>query len=332
MLKSHMPVPQSYDERLESTVRMLIQFARGNFKPRAEITDEDDNLNLVTTGLNMLGDELQNYKTELDYKNLFLQTILNTIDQIIYVINSDPQDEEHYMRFTFVSTPIEKILGYSPSDMLSDNHHLCESIYHDDKQMVLDAFYSAVTTGLPTPCTYRVIHKKTKELIWVEDQMVPQKNATGKVIQIVGSAKDVTERKKAEELLLEQKKFTEKILNLLPVDIAVLDKEQKYTFLNPAAVGDSKLREWLIGKDDYDYCQKKQLPVEMADNRRARFDEAIRNETKIGWLDTYPDKNGELTYKLRQLLPVTENGVFKYAIGYGVDITELKKAAIDREK
>lgn len=331
MLNAKMPASPSYDERLEHTVRMLIQFARGNFKPRVTITDEDDNLNVITTGLNMLGDELQSYKTELDSKNLFLQTILNTIDQIIYVINSDPEDEEHYMRFTFVSAPIEKILGYSASDMLSDNHHLCQSIYHEDKQMVLDAFYSAVTTGHPTPCTYRVIHKKTKELIWVEDQMVPQKNAGGKVIKIVGSAKDITERKKAEELLLEQKKFTEKILNLLPIDIAVLNKDHKYTFLNPAAVGDPKLREWLIGKDDYDYCRKKQLPVEMADNRREHFDEAVKNETKIGWLDTYPE-NGELTYKLRQLLPVTENGVFKYAIGYGVDITELKKAAIDREK
>ncbi len=323
---------KTYDQRLESTVNTLIQFARGNFEPRLELADTDDNLNVIRTGLNMLGDELQGYKTELDTKNQFLETILNTIDQIVYVINTNPQDTEHYMRYTFVSAPIERLLGYKPEDILAESYSLCQSVYFEDKQTVLDSFYSAMATGQPTPCTYRVVHKHSGDLVWMEDRMVPEKNKTGQVIRIIGSAKDITERKRAEENLLEQKKFTERILCLLPIDVVVLDKEHRYTFLNPAAVSDPEMRRWLIGRDDFDYCHRRQLPVEIARQRREKFEEARCNGADLEWLDTYATKNGETKHKLRRFLPIIENGVFKYTIGYGVDITDLKKTAFEKEK
>jgi PAS domain S-box-containing protein len=297
-----------------------------------ELSEKDDKLNIITTGLNMLGDELQNYKKELDAKNLFLESILNTIDQIVYVINTDPNCPEQYMRHTFVSAPVQKILGYLPEDIIARSHKLCQSVYEEDRLMVLETFQSVIKTGQAGPCIYRVVHKTTGKLVWVEDLMVPQRNSHGQVIQVIGSAKDITERKKAEELLMEQKQFTEKILNLLPVDIAVLDKDHKYTFLNPAAVRDPETREWLIGRDDFDYCAEKQIPTDVAENRRKLFLEAEKNGSDAGWLDTYTDRNGGLRYKLRRFLPVIEKGVFKYAIGYAVDITELKKASLEKEK
>lgn len=322
----------SYDQRLESTVSTLIQYARGNFSPRITLAETDDNLNVIMAGLNMLGDELQTYKTELDSKNQFLETILNTIDQIVYVINTDPQHSEKYMRFTFVSAPLERILGYTPDDILADHHALCQSVYFEDKQLVLDAFYSVITTGQTTPCTYRVVHKHSKELIWVEDRMVPQKNKNGQVVQIIGSAKDVTERIKAEKQVIEQKKFTDKILNHLPIDVAVLDREHRYTFLNPAAVKDPEMRAWLIGRDDFDYCQKRQLATEIAQKRREKLEEAQNNGNDIEWLDSYVTRQGDTRHKLRRFLPIIEEGEYKYSIGYGVDITELKNASVERER
>src|SRR5882757_6936568 len=60
--------------------------------------------------------------------------------------------------------------------------------------------------------------------------------------------KDITPMVKVTNQLNEQKVFFETILNSIPADIAILDKDHKYIFINKTAVKDPQLRAWLIGK------------------------------------------------------------------------------------
>ena len=69
----------------------------------------------------------------------------------------------------------------------------------------------------------------------------------------------------------EQKEFYEFILDNLPADIAVFDTNHKYVYINPKGIKDKKIRSFMIGKDDFDYYQMKNLPNDKAHERRKMF-------------------------------------------------------------
>jgi PAS domain S-box-containing protein len=131
---------------------------------------------------------------------------------------------------------------------------------------------------------------------------------------------------KQEEQNIKQKNFYHFILNNIPADIAVFDHEHKYLFVNPNGIKDKDLREFIIGKDDFDYCRYKNLSNDVAVNRRQRF-MSVKESNKVSeWVDQHVNANGEEKYVLRKFFPVSDEGQFKYVIGYGVDVTAIKAA------
>ncbi len=149
-------------------------------------------------------------------------------------------------------------------------------------------------------------------------------------------AGDITEMVKAKEAkmladaeVVKQQSFTSFVLENFPVDVAVFDTNHKYIFVNKTAVKNDTLREWLIGKDDFDYFLLKGSDLNIAQQRRDRFLRAVRGESSE-WIDEYVT-NGEVKYVLRKFFPCWENGEIKYVYGYGTDITEIKKAQDQRE-
>lgn len=80
--------------------------------------------------------------------------------------------------------------------------------------------------------------------------------------------RDITSRKLAENEITIQKKFTEDILNNIPNDIAVFDVNQNYLFVNQTSVSKSEIRNWLIGKNDFDYCKLKSIDISLSKEKR----------------------------------------------------------------
>ena len=136
---------------------------------------------------------------------------------------------------------------------------------------------------------------------------------------------DITERKLAAMELDKQKKFYESILNALPSDIAVFDPDHKYLFVNPGAIKDPVHREFIVGKDDFDYCAYRNRDISLAQLRREMFLEIKRTQKEITWEDTVKDPNGKPFTSLRRIFPVfNESRELTMVIGYGVDITDRK--------
>ena len=123
----------------------------------------------------------------------------------------------------------------------------------------------------------------------------------------------------------EQKQFTENVLNNLPADIAVFDNQHRYLYINPIAVLNEDTRSWLIGKDDFQYAEYKQINPHKAKERRKYFNQAKKSKTDVSWIEK-SEKRGLEHYVLRQFHPVFEGKSLKYMLGYGVDITERVKA------
>ncbi len=137
---------------------------------------------------------------------------------------------------------------------------------------------------------------------------------------------DISHRKKAETQIIKTKEFYENILNSIPSDIVAFDKDHNYQFINPVAVKNTEIRNWLIGKNDYDYARLKNASTENADTRRKLFNQVVEGGKELAFEENL-SKKGKEEWVLRRMTPIfDEEGNLKMVIGYGLDITNIKKA------
>ena len=145
-------------------------------------------------------------------------------------------------------------------------------------------------------------------------------------------SREITSRKQAEAEINNQKKFTEDILDNIPNDIAVFDLNQNYLFINRHGVNNVELRDWLIGKSDFDYCSRKGLDVSIFEKRREFFAKSVATGKDMEFTDEHQIGDGSTKYVQRKFHPHFENGEIKFVIGYGVDITKNIMNQIELEK
>ncbi len=129
----------------------------------------------------------------------------------------------------------------------------------------------------------------------------------------------VTERAKE---INKQRNFYESILNQVPAEIIVADYHHNYIFISESAVKDPKLREWLIGKNDFDFCRYRDYPLEFAQKRASHYQD-VKNTLQISeWIE-HREKDGVEYYHLRRLVPLfNEQEDIEMFIGYSLDITK----------
>lgn len=123
----------------------------------------------------------------------------------------------------------------------------------------------------------------------------------------------------------EQKEFYENILNKLPTDIVVFDADHKYLFVNPGAISVEEYRNYIIGKDDYEYAAYRHRDPSTADSRRQQFLRVKYTGKEIRWEDSMKDAQGNTITHLRRMYPVhDDSGKLSFVIGFGIDITDRK--------
>ncbi len=123
--------------------------------------------------------------------------------------------------------------------------------------------------------------------------------------------------------LEEQKNFFENILNNIPSDIAVFDKNHKYLFVNPQGIKNPEIRAYMIGKDDFDYCKLKGISDDIAIQRRDLYNKIIDGGEFVVWEDDFKLPDGKRNIVRRKMGPVyDEKGEIRFLIGYGVDVTD----------
>lgn len=136
-----------------------------------------------------------------------------------------------------------------------------------------------------------------------------------------------TELSRLKDEITLQKDFYEFILNNIPADIGVFDKDHKYVFVNPNGIKNPEIREFMIGKDDFDYCKFRGVPDDLARQRRKIFNTILETKKIASWEDEITTKDGERVVVLREMGPLfDEDGNVKYVVGYGINITDRKFA------
>src|SRR5882757_661024 len=94
------------------------------------------------------------------------------------------------------------------------------------------------------------------------------------------------------EKLRQHCSFYEEILNKIPAEIIVTDTQYRYLFVNPSAVPDAHLREWMIGKTNEEFCQYAGRPERTARARRQVFGKVLRTREMIEWGEEGQDESG----------------------------------------
>lgn len=124
-----------------------------------------------------------------------------------------------------------------------------------------------------------------------------------------------------------ERHFYEDLLDNIPADIAIFDPSHRYLFVNKLAISKKEIRDWIIGKDDFDYCKFANKPVDAAVSRRSLFEKAIRSKKTVEFEEVNLDSVGNKVYNLRRFQPVlgvSEN--VEYVIGYGINISSIRES------
>jgi len=125
--------------------------------------------------------------------------------------------------------------------------------------------------------------------------------------------------------LEKERDFYKELLDNMPADVGVFNEEQKYLYINPHAIKDPGMRQWMIGRDDFDYCEARNIPTNIAQDRREKFIEFIKNKSTYYSFEETNERNNIASHNLRIVYGFyNPDGSFKYALGYGINIDQLK--------
>ena len=86
------------------------------------------------------------------------------------------------------------------------------------------------------------------------------------------------------------KRYYINIINQLPIDVAVLNKNKQFEFINKKAIKNNNLRKSLIGLKDEDYFKIQTEHSHLSETITKKIDETINNKVSISWIDEHKNK------------------------------------------
>jgi two-component system, cell cycle sensor histidine kinase and response regulator CckA len=150
------------------------------------------------------------------------QLIAESIDEVFWIANP------HFTEVSYVSPGYVRVWGRTQSSLYENPRSFLAPVHPKDLERTLLRF-EVMKSGKPFDHEYRIT-RPDGAIRWIWNRGYPVNNEKGEVTRYVGVAQDITERKRAEERLLEY----EKALESLDEMIMVIDREYRYVIANLA--------------------------------------------------------------------------------------------------
>lgn len=222
-------------------------------------------------------------------------------------------------RITYIFFAAEKIMGYTPEEVIGKSFHIFfnESIVPEAIQGFAEVINGKTIRGVELE-----LQRKDGSSVSVEMNGAPIIK-DGKIVGIQVTARDITERKKAEEALRESEEKMRNILESSPDAITVADLDGNIVDCNQATLDMFGLisKEELIGKNDL---------LLIADKDRERLVENMKKTLKQGSTKnieyTIASKNGhEFPIEVSASVVKDTAGNPRYFVAIWKDITQRKQ-------
>jgi PAS domain S-box-containing protein len=220
-------------------------------------------------------------------------------------------------RLTYVSPACLQVFGYAAQEFYEDNdlglravHPDDVAIFHEFLQPDDDAHRSVILRWI----------RKDGRIVWTEQTKTVIRNENGEAQEICFIARDITERKMAQERLQESQKFASSLLENAPHAVVVINPDTSLRYVNPAweETNGWTLSEVVGIKAPYPWWPEKNESA-MAVFYKAMEDKGTAEVTAL-------KKNGEQYWLSMNWLPVKQHGELQYLLINSIDITERKQA------
>jgi PAS domain S-box-containing protein len=231
---------------------------------------------------------------------------------------------EQPWRFAYVSDAIESIAGYRAGDLILPGA-LADALLPvpEDLPTVTVAVRGAVATGKPYELEYRVRHADGTTL-WVQDRGRPERDGSGTVTWIDGVIFDVTERKQAEQVLVQQRARLVALMDNTPDHVYFKDADSRFTMISVATARSFGLADpsQAVGKTDFDFFTEEHARPAFEDER-----EIMRTGVPVVDLEERETRlDGRETWASTTKLPDTDaQGNVVGTFGISRDITGRKQ-------
>ena len=155
-------------------------------------------------------------------------------------------------RYLSANPMLARIYGYrSTEDLMATIGDIGHELYVDSRRR--DQFIQRVRAeGFVTRFESQV-YRRDRSIIWISESAREVRDTQGKLLYYEGTVEDITERKRAEQALLDSEVLYHSLVECLPQNIFRKDRAGRFTFANNRfcqTVGHSL--DAVVGKTDYD--------------------------------------------------------------------------------
>lgn len=225
----------------------------------------------------------------MDNEQNLLSTILDTVNNVIFIFDLELKN------IVYANHQTINFIGYTFEELQEFGENFISEMFHkDDVSKLLTDISEMSTQGIKKyNSDYRFKHKDGNYR-WFECNTTPFKyDKTGKLIQILGSAQDISERKnienkliKAKELAQENEKFVDTILQTIPYPIDIINAEGKILYQNEILKKEFKTDAlgsvcWEIYRNNKAQCEDCPLKreIKLGETSRCYSEGALNNRT-----------------------------------------------------
>lgn len=210
--------------------------------------------------------------------------------------------------------PPEEIEGRSVYEL---NPGEADHYYQDDLEVI--------DSGRPKLGIIEPLVTASGETRWLQTDKIPYRDEEGKSTGVIVFATDITERKRAEETLEEQRAFLRQIIDIDPNFLFVKDRAGQFVLVNQA-VADAygTTVDDLVGKSDADFNPNLE---EVEHFRRDDLEVMDSLQEKLIPEEVITDAAGKVRWLQTAKRPVVDrDGVARRVLGVSTDITARKLA------
>ncbi len=245
-----------------------------------------------------------------------LRTVIEAIPDLVWL--KDPNGV-----FLICNSKVERLYGAKEAEIAgkTDYDFVEESIADSFRQMDLAAIAAGHSIIFEEEVTYA--DDGHQELI--ETIKMPMYDPAGKLLGVLGIARDISERKRAEDELRESKQMLRKVLDTIPVRVFWKDKNGLFLGCNQLFAQDvgKTNPEEVIGIDDYALSSAAQAELYRADDRFVMES----GHHKINYEEPQTTADGKLAWLNTSKIPLhNSQGEIIGVLGTYEYITERKEA------
>lgn len=155
-------------------------------------------------------------------------------------------------------------------------------LHPDDREWVVKSLHEALASTDNTWITEYRFLKSSGEIVTIYDRTYIVRNKEGKPVRMMGSMMDITERKKAEDALLQSEEKYRTLVEQATDGIFIADHTGKFVIVNSAAVKLSKYtEEELANLTIYDLADPEEIKTNPFRFEEMKSEQGARSERKL---------------------------------------------------